>query len=286
MALGCLPAKLLAPSENVLNLCVANLCKSARPDSKVGSDKDAETRRNSLIALTQICKTVGVATKPRFDECVVSLNTKQVGQVFATLFLGLDDYNKERRGDVGSMCRIAAMNGLVDMAFITTTCDSVEPFFSAEMATKLVGGLLKQLAEKLDAVRSEAGKCLIRILQQFDPRLPYIPRRRELLVALQSADGGSMGHQNINWADSSVTFPLVMKAAQIDTYFGFIISGLVISVGSLTQSVSKHASGVFLQWVKDANKTDVQRLGRGKELDLVQIQDLSLLTCFSRDQFT
>jgi hypothetical protein len=278
MALGYLPAKLLAPSETVLNLSLAILCKSSRPDAKVGTDKDAETRRNSLVALSRICKTVGVEVTTRENECIIPLNEKQVGHVFAALFRGLDDYNKERRGDVGSMSRIVAMQGLVDMALITTRKGSIGAFFSEEIATKIVGGLLKQLAEKLDAVRLEAGKCLIRILRQSDPPIPYIPKRKELLVALKPGDGSKTDYEAINWADSSVTFPLVMKVAQIDKYFDFIISGLVISVGCLTQSVSKHASAVLLQWVKEATETGIQRLGQGRKWNRFRMSKFASLS--------
>eukprot|EP00980_Cylindrotheca_fusiformis_P031504 scaffold26469_cov142-Cylindrotheca_fusiformis.AAC.2 len=265
LALGCLPAKLLAPSEKVLNLCLANLCKSSRPDAQVGSDKDAETRRNSLVALTRISTTVGLEVAPRINECIVPLNTKQVGHVFTALFCGLEDYNKEQRGDVGSMSRIVAMQGLVDMAILATRSRSCDQFFSADIATQLVGGILKQLAEKLDAVRSVAGKCLLRLLLQQNPQIPYIPQREKLLIALRS--GTSFDREDINWADSATAFPLVMKVAQIETYFDFVISGLVISVGSLTQSVSKYAADVLVNWAKESTDKDIQRLGRGNKLN-------------------
>jgi hypothetical protein len=128
----------------------------------------------------------------------------------------------------------------------------------------MVGGLLKQLAEKLDAVRSEAGSCLLRILTQSNPLIPHIPQKDRLLDALKPISGGDADDRSINWADASVTFPMVVKALEIAEFFDYIVSGLVISVGSLTQSVAKHASAVLLQWVKDSQDTDIDRLGKGK----------------------
>ena len=129
-------------------------------------------------------------------------------------------------------------------------------FFSEEIATNIVGGMLKQLSEKLDAVRLKAGECLSRILRQSDPPIPYIPSREELCSALAM-------ETDVNWGDASVVFPLVMKAAKIDAYFFHVMSGLVISVGCLTQSISKNATLCLLEWVKDAEKQDIDRLGQG-----------------------
>ena len=171
----------------------------------------------------------------------------------------------ERRGDVGSMSRIVAMHGLETMAKLTTRDQRTsERYFSKDICIKIIGGLLKQLAEKLDAVRSEAGSCLIRLLSQSDPSIPFIPQKDKLLMALKSDNDSSQGSNDINWSDASVTFPMVMKVADIDEYFEFVVSGLVISVGCLTQSVSKHACAVLLQWVKDATSSDIKRLGNGK----------------------
>ncbi|CAJ1936513.1 unnamed protein product [Cylindrotheca closterium] len=257
LALGHLPPKLLAPSEKLLTTVLSTLCKISRPDATVGSDKDAETRRNSLVALARICKTVGIDEGPPSDApFVVNLTERQVKYVFEAFFRGLEDYNKERRGDVGSMSRIAAMEGLEALTVLATRTKLPNAFFSEEIATKIVGGLLKQLSEKLDAVRLKAGECLVRILRHCDPPIPYISSRGELYSALKI-------ETDINWGDASVVFPLVMSAAQIDTYFSHIISGLIVSVGCLTQSVSKNASSVLLQWVKHASKEDVDRLGNG-----------------------
>lgn len=256
MALGHLPRKLLAPSEKVLTTVLLTLCKTSRPDATVGSEKDAETRRNSLVALSRICMTVGIEDEQLIDApCVVSLTERQVKNVFEALFRGLDDYNKERRGDVGSMSRIAAMLGLEAMTMLTTKTKL--PLFSEEYATKIVGGLLKQLSEKLDAVRLKAGECLVRILRHSDPQIPYISSRDELCSALKI-------ETDINWGDAAVVFPLVMGAARIDSYFSYVTSGLIVSVGCLTQSVSKNATSVLLQWVKNASMEDVDRLGKGK----------------------
>jgi hypothetical protein len=261
-ALGNLPAKLLAPSSSVLDISVICLCRASRPDVRVASEKDAETRRNSLVALARICETVGVNPTPRENECIVGVTPVQTGHVFTALFRGLNDYNMERRGDVGSLSRIVAMQGLVTLATVVNTNQFVdEEFFSEENSIKLVGGILKQLSEKLDAVRLQAGKCLRNILNQSTPSIPYIPGRDCLVKIFLQGNGDE--EFAINWADASVTFPLVMKCLDIDELFDYIVSGLVISVGSLTQSVNKQASAALLEWVKESQLSRISRLGQG-----------------------
>lgn len=287
LALGHLPEKLLAPSTKTLDTCLATLCRTSRPDAKVGNDKDAETRRNSLVSLGRICKTVGIGRQYGKDECVVSLTAKQTGHVFAALFRGLNDYNMERRGDVGSMSRIVAMQGLEIMTLVTTN-DPVfaKESFTEEICVQIIGGILKQLSEKLDAVRCEAGKCLVRILKQSEPVVPHIPQRERLLEALGLDCKNDSDRLSFNWADASRTFPIVIKALGISEYFDFVLSGLVISVGCLTQSVAKHASAVLLQWVKVAEERDIERLGKGRWKDIWYENCEHILTLSSQHFWT
>lgn len=270
MALGCLPSKLLAPSSQVLDLSLSCLSQMCRPDATVGGEKDAETRRNAVVALARICATVGMTSQGRDETDVfVALTQQQVGQVFNALFRSMGDYNMERRGDVGSMSRIAAMHGLVSLAISTNSdpSSSVEGVFDQELCRKLVGGLLKQLAEKLDAVRLEAGRCLVRLLTHVEPEIPYIAEKDRLMKIIGLNAGGASG-TDINWADGSVTFPILTRCLDIDAYFPSIVAGLIISVGCLTQSVAKNAGAAFVSWVKHTSECQVDRLGEGKALRL------------------
>jgi tubulin-specific chaperone D len=269
LALGALPAKLLAPSDKVLESVLACLCKSSRPDALVGNERDAETRRNSLIALARICKSIGIVqihdgAHDSSDFPVVRLSKNQVSQVFTAFFSGLADYNMERRGDVGSWSRIVAMDGLeaLSLQIVKEYKERrIDEFLDEQTCTRVVGCLLKQLSEKLDAVRSHAGECLGRILRQTDAQIPFIPQQARLQRALNVGSGGD----SANWADASLTFPMVMQVVSIDEFFEYIVSGLIISVGCLTESVAKHASKALLKWVKGEKGTErVQLLGDSK----------------------
>ena len=56
LALGCLPAKILAPSSKVLDMTLSCLCRISHPRATVGNEKDAETRKNALVSLSRICE--------------------------------------------------------------------------------------------------------------------------------------------------------------------------------------------------------------------------------------
>ena len=271
LALGYLPAKLLAPSLDVLDISLSCLCRISHPNAKVGNDKDAETRRNALVSLSRILETVGIVPSREQCECVVAFSNVQLKQVFDTYMRSMEDYNTDQRGDVGSKCRLAAMNGLVGLATITTDQKHIEEsgvdLFSTELCLRIIGLLLKQFSEKLDFVRSEAAGCLLTLLDEKSPVKAYITKRQILLDALTPPQfKGTLTYQSSNWAEASITYPMVMKAAEIDEYFGYVISGLILSTGGLTKSVTQNSSLVLIQWVRSADEVKLDRLGTGKSI--------------------
>ena len=261
LALGHLPAKLLAPSTSVLDISLSCLCRSSRPDALVGKEKDAETRRNALVSLAKICTEVGIASPERDDStCKVGMTSKQFGHVLKAFFNAIGDYNVERRGDVGSWSRMKAMDGLEALATLVADEGITDgEYFNRDICCRIFGCLLKQMSEKLDAVRSHAAACLVRLLSKTDPPIPHIPARESLCgIFIRSND------VVVNWADASTTFPMLLQAVLIDDYFDSIIAGLIISVGCLTESVSKNATQALLQKVKESDGGFTAKLGRGE----------------------
>jgi hypothetical protein len=126
-----------------------------------------------------------------------------------------------------------------------------------------VGALLKQLSEKLDVIRNQAGTSLQHILTSNDPYVPFIYGRTHLMNALFLGSG-----QEINWANPESTFPLVIRAINLDAFFDDILSGIVISVGGLTESVAKHSSKSFLEYLRELKKikaiSKISKVGYGK----------------------
>ncbi len=303
LALGSLPSKLLAPSLDTLESVIDCLCRSSNPNSKVGGEGDAETRKNSIESLFRVCETVGIGISPEAN-CnypTVALNPDLVKKVFGALLDAMKDYNTDRRGDVGSWSRMAAMTSMEQLIYLTvkasnvpqnapdsasdggteydapyipslaTRFESLEPdvmdkaknclvdnkplrdyptyeasiYFDDECCAKIIGAMLKQLSEKLDLVRNQAGTCLQRLLSTKHPAVPFVSHKKLLLEALllNSSD-------QRNWATPEITFPLVMRAINIDTFFYDILSGVIVSVGGLTESVQKSSSKAFMDYLK------------------------------------
>ncbi|EED95613.1 tubulin-specific chaperone d, partial [Thalassiosira pseudonana CCMP1335] len=243
LALGHLPGKLLAPSEQVLDSVLDCLIHASKKSTLVGGEGDAETRRNAILSLINVCKTAGIGHSSLEANLspTNSLTTCQTERVFAALLSAMEDYNMDRRGDVGSWSRVAAMNGLEALTYLSYSAK----FFDEGLCCSILSALLKQLGEKLDAVRCEAGECLERLLTNNNPRLPFVPHRTMLIRALD------LNKQGKNWSNPAMTFPLLMCAINIDVFLDPILSGLVISVGGLTESVSKSSSASLFEWIRD-----------------------------------
>jgi len=342
LALGKLPEKLLAPNKTVLDSVINCLVRAANPKIIVGDEADAETRRNAIQALISVCKTVGLekptssSITPKSIYPTVLMNNTNIQCVFKCLCSAMNDYNTDRRGDVGSWSRIAAMHGLeslvyvlidaspgipqpyvisgksmnneisivippysdrlqfyemdaeirVKQAFINNTPFRVEEkeqaslnnltYFNDEMCIKILGALFKQLSEKLDAVRLQAGLIVERLLLSRNFRLPFVPDRRTLLDALDAGYEDNSTQRDKNWAMPSFTFPMMVKVMCIDYFFEEILSGIIISVGCLTESVTKFASSNLLVYLRELKSSK----------DVFQIKKISngLITLFEKHQ--
>ncbi len=269
LALGSLPNKLLAPSLPVLSSVIGCLCKVARYDSRVGNEADAETRRNALLSLSRVCETVGLgpigsnSREPNaFPFPTVAFTADMVSKVYESFLLALEDYNADRRGDVGSWSRVAAMRGLEFLMYAISQfmpSEQIEngtetgniPFLDESICIRVIGGLLKQLSEKLDSVRSHAGGCLSRMLTSTSPSVSLVPRKDRLIGCLE-LDPTTDGSQKItNWANPVITYRLVMACADIDEFFPYVLSGMIISVGGLGESVSRYSEEALLAWIRE-----------------------------------
>lgn len=290
LGLGVLPAKLLAPSHKVLDSVLDCLCNSSAKESLVGGEGDAETRRNSITSLVNVCKTVGFGRCEEMNSStfpVCSLTLHQTKRVFDSLLSAMEDYNTDRRGDVGSWSRIVAMKGLEALTYLAISASNTFPhdlknipprevldekvpsfkervgnfhfndksipnekllvpvtYFDEELCSSIMCALLKQLGEKLDAVRCQAGECIQRLLTTQSPRVPFVSHRNMLARAL------CVGEHGTNWSNPAETFPLLMRAVNIDGFFSSILEGMVVSVGGLTESVSKNSTASLFEWIR------------------------------------
>jgi tubulin-specific chaperone D len=256
LALGHLPAKLLAPRREVIDSVLDCLRKAARYDSLVGGESDAETRRNALQSLRRLTKTVGLRCQSQQAVYpTVQLEQDRVQRLFDSYQLALRDYKSDKRGDVGCWCRMEALDGIAVLVQLLSDDNPAHISISCETITRLVAEMLRQASEQLDTVRRKAGDCLDEIL-----RSTYAASRvdghEKLLQALRL--DSTLPREERPWGDPRFSFSIVLKASSVgvDEYFLHVVAGLALSVGGLTKSVSNAASAALLAWLDEVNDTD------------------------------
>lgn len=99
--------------------------------------------------------------------------------------MGLEDYSTDSRGDVGSWIREASMMGLLEFGplIIKLDSNSSTKWWNNDLSIKVFKNLLKQSVERIDRVRSCAGKILLELLymkKENDNWMFEIPGRDEL----------------------------------------------------------------------------------------------------------
>ncbi|CAN0057851.1 unnamed protein product, partial [Phaeothamnion confervicola] len=140
LAIGALPRRLAAADTATLRGVLGTLAATADPAARVGDEADAETRVNAIVALAAMCEEVGIggprrwrkpqqsaptavtaetAAKNGVESCAegepalpVRLGAAEVRLVFDALLRAAGDYSMDKRGDVGSWCRTAALRAL------------------------------------------------------------------------------------------------------------------------------------------------------------------------------
>ena len=266
LALGHLPDRLLAPTSASLSSTLKALCGASSPRAKVDGEADAETRRNAIRSIARVVTTVVYSTMAPIQTRVypvASITGDQLSAAVDALFLSLDDYNVDRRGDVGSWCRVAAMEGLSSLILLCSeVSEEMKLDFTTLDGTKFVGLLIKQLSERLDAVRSCAGCCLQKVLSRDNASFPEIEGKNELISVFQLRER----IMDSNWADLESVFRQAMAAAVVqDTmhrdeshypYYDSAIAGIVASVGGKAES--PHATTALLDHARHVNGTEAQ----------------------------
>lgn len=165
LALGALPRKLVSPvprdgadpnAPTILSRCLGVLTKHTAPTTKVGDEPDAETRRNAVSALVSCVEEVGLGG-PR------GLSFAQLETVFDALLSACGDYSTDKRGDVGSWTRMAALKGLWKLTVIAVRASTALPQAEREAAAddaSLVPSLEVRAESLIDDVQAKVAAAL------------------------------------------------------------------------------------------------------------------------------
>ncbi|KAI9465506.1 TBCD protein [Lactarius psammicola] len=205
---------------------------------------DVEARKNCMVSI-QIILTSLAPHPPR------SLAPDQVTRMYNALILGLDDYTTDERGDVGSRVRIASIQGLASVSSTLLTLVKSDTayfeFIPADLYQEAIAGILKQGVERLDSVRQQAGESIIRLL-----KCPAAFHGEQLFeeLLLRDIPGDDAPRGSHGWQDSAWIFPRAMNFLEIPEYRHAVLAGLLISVGSKTDSTQRHVRNSIVTYAK------------------------------------
>ncbi|TYI32484.1 hypothetical protein ES332_A04G066500v1 [Gossypium tomentosum] len=267
MALGVLPYEMLA---NQWKDVILKLCSSCAIEDNP-EDRDAEARVNAVKGLVSVCETLAQERESSDIHSVednMSLFHLMKNEVMVSLFKALEDYSVDNRGDVGSWVREAAMEGLERCTYILCKRDSMSStgkpdilesmskqpnnnvveenqmcsLFDVNLATNLVGGISKQAVEKMDKLRELAAKALQRILYHKEIFVPFIPYRENIEEIVPN-------ETDLKWGVPTFSYPRFVQLLKFSCYSRPVLSGLVISIGGLQDSLRKASLSAFLEYL-------------------------------------
>uniref|UniRef100_A0A2P2K0Q0 Beta-tubulin cofactor d n=1 Tax=Rhizophora mucronata TaxID=61149 RepID=A0A2P2K0Q0_RHIMU len=271
LALGVLPYEFLSSRWNdvLLKLCVSCAIED-NPEYR-----DAEARVNAVEGLVSVCETLTGAwdcsnTSSGVDDLSLYLLIKN--EVVRSLLKALDDYSVDNRGDVGSWIREAAMEGLEKCTYMLCLMDyyrtvhgveslpempqghmventDMQTFFDTNMAMSMIGGIVKQAVEKIDKIREAAAKVLQRILYNKKIFVPFLPYRKKLEEIIPN-------DPYIEWSVPAVTYPRFVQLLQFSCYSRVVLSGLVVAIGGLQDSLRKVSISALMDYLEAVEVAD------------------------------
>ncbi|KAM6050827.1 tubulin-specific chaperone D isoform 1-T3 [Chlamydotis macqueenii] len=200
----------------------------------------AESRRDALIAIAKVCQTMDVKAEGSQEEYVCRDN---VTQIYATLLSGMTDYTTDSRGDVGGWVREAAMTSLMEVTLLLVQNEA--ELINANICKQIMCWLAQQSAEKIDKFRAHAGSVFLTLLHFDRPPVPHIPHREELERIFPRSE-----KETLNWNAASEAFPRITQLLSLPTYQYYVLLGLSVSVGGLTETTLRYSAQSLFDYMK------------------------------------
>ncbi|XP_063817074.1 tubulin-specific chaperone D [Pseudophryne corroboree] len=244
LALGALPRFMLKSKlQQVLEGLKRITCISRKD---VGF---AEARRDALKAISQVCQSAGVDASGSQTDVLCRDN---VPFIYNTLLHCMNDYTTDSRGDVGAWVREAAMASLLDITLLLVkqSPDLIGEDFSQRMMCSIV----QQAAEKIDRFRAHAGTVFLNLLYQDNPPIPHIPHREALERIFPRSQA-----ESLNWNAPSQAFPHITQLLGLPIYSYYVLMGLTVSVGGLTESTVRYSAQSLFEYLRTI-QSDVEAL--------------------------
>ena len=249
-AIGALPNPIVIGRFNKIVTCLAT-ASCPKDASEVSF---VESRSYALKAIFSICLTAGISKNNDVNGGVCEGN---VEQIYETFLHGLDDYTRDRRGDVGSIVRTSAVESLHQLTCLLS--NSHPKLLTQKIMTKVACGIVQQACEKLHKLRDFSAWKFVDLIHNH--KVPFIPNVEELRIIFGSAEytmerDESRGMVSFNM---SSLFSNLTKLLNFPDYSYFVLLGLIVSIGDLTRSLAE-ASGAALFEYMDEIRTDQERM--------------------------
>ncbi|WVQ80901.1 hypothetical protein IAT38_003008 [Cryptococcus sp. DSM 104549] len=202
---------------------------------------DVESRRWAVRSLADVAV-------QRRDGVLVEgvVSDEMLVDIVQALVKGLGDYTTDQRGDVGSWVRIAALKALgrVLASHPPTQSPNTDSkptiMIPDDLLHRVIGGVIKQSVEKLEAVRAEGAMTLAVFRQagwQWDGQ-----------DAL-GAEIKQLGDEGFRYIDQKEWYASGMSLLET-LYGGDFLAGLVYSVGSQVVTLSDAALQPLLEYLR------------------------------------
>lgn len=209
------------------------------------TQKWAESRRDAVIGLTEVCQTQGI----------VNGVEEYLGEIVQALLECLSEYTIDMRGDIGAWVREASMTGLLS---ICRQCAIEAPhLISPEIIKEIMSGVAQQAVEKIDRTRAHAGRIFTSFIYN-DPPVLNIPHHEALKrifpseevelkpqakeVDVEEQQVTSENSNVVLWLFPGHTMPRFVQLLNYSDYRYNVIKGLIVSGGELTESLVKHTT--------------------------------------------
>ncbi|KAH9997907.1 TBCD protein [Russula vinacea] len=237
--------------SNALPEAIDCLVESIIPSSEWRMP-DVEARRNCMESIQLVL--TGLVPHPSRR-----LSLDHAVRMYNALISGLEDYTVDERGDVGSWVRIASIQGLTSVSVTLLTLAKSDTayieYIPASLYQKAIAGILKQGVGRLDNVRQQAGEsihCLLKCpLPSVGDANPWKFHGenlfKELLLSEGAEDDAIRSH---SWQDGPWIFPKAMRFLEVPEYRPAVLAGLLISIGSKTDSTQRHARNSLVTYAK------------------------------------
>eukprot|EP01063_Lacrimia_lanifica_P017782 TRINITY_DN24785_c0_g1_i1.p1 TRINITY_DN24785_c0_g1~~TRINITY_DN24785_c0_g1_i1.p1 ORF type:complete len:1230 (+),score=482.20 TRINITY_DN24785_c0_g1_i1:64-3753(+) len=187
------------------------------PVEESPEERDAETRRNACTSLA------AVACRMEHEAAYQALDV---------LAAATQDYTIDNRGDVGSVVRIAAMEGLVSVYLALRSWGAAA---KEDYVYLVLTSLLRQATEKLDKVRCAAGGLLHALVTVHGVADHVSDARTKALLA----EFGAATVQD--WGAPQETYGVLGPLLEADGLRHALLAGIAVSAGGMSVHVSRPA---------------------------------------------